>query len=140
MKAQLITGLLHDIWTLTFFFSLHQISFVFTNQVEGKLTPIESKERAKIEVVERKGLSVLKRGLSSQAVLPYKTKEMSPAISFSKDARSSFSLKTLPQPHTKLMRTLEGKTKISLSWKSSASFQKPSKVLSPACTSDDDFV
>ncbi|KAG6408916.1 hypothetical protein SASPL_131942 [Salvia splendens] len=117
-----------------------EVSFVFTNQIEGKLTPIESKVRAKIEVVERKGFSVLKRGLSSQAVLPCKTKEMSPAIPFSKDARSSFNLNTLPQPHTKLMRTLEGKTKISLSRKSSASFQNPSNRLSPACTSDDDFV
>lgn len=117
-------------------FYILQISFVFTNQVGGKLTPIESAARPKVEEVQHKGLPVLKRDLSRRAVLPYKKKEMSPAISVSGDSRSSFSLRTLPQPHSKLMRTLEGKTKISLS---PANIQIPPNRLSPACINDDDF-
>lgn len=118
---------------MTFYF-LYQVSFVFTNQVGGKLTPIESTVRQKTQEVEHNSLPGLKRGIS------YKNKGTSPVFSFTRDSRSSFNLKTLPSPHPKLMRTLEGKSKTLLSPRTSTSFQIPSNRLSPVCINDDDFV
>ncbi|KAH6772670.1 DNA repair/recombination protein [Perilla frutescens var. hirtella] len=117
-----------------------EVSFVFTNQIGGKLTPIESTVR-KIEEAEHKSLPVLKKDLSRRPILTYKNKEISPAaaISLNRDSRSSFNLKTLQQPPSKLMRTLQGKTKISLLPRTSAGIQIPSNRLSPACINDDDF-
>ncbi|KAL8541379.1 hypothetical protein ACS0TY_002583 [Phlomoides rotata] len=117
-----------------------EVSFVFTNQVEGKLAPVESTVRPQIEV-EQKSQPNFRKPLSQRAVLSYKHKVMSPPISFKGDStRSSSNLKPPTQPRSKLMRTLEGKTNITLSPKVSPAIQVTSNRLSPVYVGDDDFM
>lgn len=122
-------------------FYMLQVSFVFTNQVEGKLVPIESTVRPKIdEVNENKNRTSFRKTLHQRAVLSCKHERTSPSISLNRDSiERSFNLKPLPQPHSKLKRTLEGKTKVTVSPKISPGIQIPSNFLSPASITDDDF-
>ncbi|KAL0334853.1 UNVERIFIED_CONTAM: protein CHROMATIN REMODELING 25 [Sesamum radiatum] len=118
-----------------------EVSFVFTNQVGGKLVPIESTVRSKTEEVDDQETQTnFRKPLPQRAVLSYKHRKVSPSIPFNRESTgSSFNLKPLPQPNSKLMRTLEGKAHVKLSPKVSSGIKINSNQLSPTCINDDDF-
>lgn len=95
--------------------------------------------RPQIEV-DQKSQPNFRKPLSQRAGLSYKHKEMSQAISFNGDSTKRFILKPPTQPRSKLMRTLKGKTDITLSPKVSPDIQVPSNRLSPVYIGDDDFM
>ncbi|XP_020551461.1 protein CHROMATIN REMODELING 25 isoform X2 [Sesamum indicum] len=118
-----------------------EVSFVFTNQVGGKLVPIESTVRSKTEEVDdQEKQTNFRKPLPQRAVLSYKHRKVLPSISLNRESTgSSFNFKPLPQPNSKLMRTLEGKAHVMLSPKISPGNKINSNQLSPACINDDDF-
>ncbi|GFP84567.1 protein chromatin remodeling 25 [Phtheirospermum japonicum] len=116
-----------------------EVSFVFTNQVDGKLVPVESAVRPMVEEVnENKNQNGFRKVTPRGAVITYNHKRMSPSLSRS---GSSSNLKPQPptQPHSKLMKTGQGKTDVALSPKISPPIQTPSNRLYPAYVNDDDF-
>ncbi|KAK4487322.1 hypothetical protein RD792_006064 [Penstemon davidsonii] len=119
----------------------NEVSFVFTNQVDGKLVPIESTRRTKTEEVDQpKTQTNFRNALSKRSLLTYKHQATLLSNSPSKDSTgSSFNLKPLQKPRTKLMRTSEGKTHVKLSPSVSPGNQIPSNRIPPACIYDDDF-
>ncbi|KAG8368368.1 hypothetical protein BUALT_Bualt15G0038200 [Buddleja alternifolia] len=118
-----------------------EVSFVFTNQVEGKLVPIESSVKPKAEDGhEHKNQTNFMNPLHQRAISSYKLQKTSPSISHNRDPiGSSFSWKPPPKPRTKLMRTSEGKAHVTLSPNISPGNHVQSNRLSPACINDDDF-
>ncbi|GER56642.1 DNA repair and recombination protein RAD54 [Striga asiatica] len=106
-----------------------EVSFVFTNQVGGKLVPVESTLRPIIEKVDEQ-----KRQLTCKKISPrgadfsYNHKRTSPSFSVKENSiGSSVNTKHQPQPQLKLMKTPQGKAEVS-----------PSLTI-PAFIDDDDF-
>ncbi|KAK6159346.1 hypothetical protein DH2020_006660 [Rehmannia glutinosa] len=118
-----------------------EVSFVFTNQVEGKLVPVESTMRPMIEKIdEHKNQNSFKKPSPRGALFAYQQKRTSQSFSHNGGSiGSSSNMKPSPQPHSKLMRTLQGKTDVTQSPKISPGIQTPSNLLFPACINDDDF-
>ncbi|XP_073030331.1 protein CHROMATIN REMODELING 25-like isoform X3 [Primulina eburnea] len=116
------------------------VSFVFTNQVDGKLAPIESTIRPKAtETDGHTNRTNLRKALPQRTILSYKNNKTLPLIVPSRDAEiDSFNLKPLQKPCSKLMRTLEGRTPVSLLPKISFDNEIYSKRISPARLIDDD--
>ncbi|KAL6514250.1 DNA-dependent ATPase protein rad54 [Orobanche hederae] len=116
-----------------------EVSFVFTNQVEGKLVPVESTVRPMIEKAqdECKNQNGVQRVSPQGAVFSYKHKRASSSFSLNGNTTgSSANMKPRPQPHSKLMKTVQGKANVILSPKISPGIQLPS---SRSCVDDDDF-
>ncbi|KAK6135717.1 hypothetical protein DH2020_030556 [Rehmannia glutinosa] len=118
-----------------------EVSFVFTNQVEGKLVPVESAMRPMIEKIdEHKNQNSFKKPSPRGALFAYQQKRTSQSFSHNGGSiGSSSNMKPSPQPHSKLMRTLQGKTDVTQSPKITPGIQTPSNLLFPACINDDDF-
>ncbi|KAL3814221.1 hypothetical protein ACJIZ3_015489 [Penstemon smallii] len=119
----------------------NEVSFVFTNQVDGKLVPVESTRRTETEEVDQpKTKTNFRSALSKPSLLSYKNQATLLSNSPSKDSiGSSFNLKPLQKPRSKLMRTSEGKTHSKLSPSISPGNQIPSNRIPPSCIYDDDF-
>ncbi|XP_075477165.1 protein CHROMATIN REMODELING 25 isoform X2 [Primulina tabacum] len=117
-----------------------EVSFVFTNQVDGKLAPIESTIRPKAtETDGHTNRTNLRKALPQRTILSYKHNKTLPLIVPSRDAENnSLNLKPLQKPCSKLMRTLEGRTPVSLLPKISFDNEIYSKRVSPARLIDDD--
>ncbi|XP_073308403.1 protein CHROMATIN REMODELING 25-like isoform X3 [Primulina huaijiensis] len=117
-----------------------EVSFVFTNQVDGKLAPIESTIRPKAtETDGHANRTNLRKALPQRTILSYKHSKTLPLIVPNRDAEvNSFNLKPLQKPCSKSMRTLEGRTPVSMPPKISFDNQIYSKRVSPACLIDED--
>ncbi|XP_073125004.1 protein CHROMATIN REMODELING 25 isoform X2 [Henckelia pumila] len=117
-----------------------EVSFVFTNQVDGKLVPIESTVRSKAtEADEHTNQTNPRKAFPHRTISSYKHDKPLPLFTPSRSAEvNSFNLNPLQKPCSKLMRTLEGRTRVSLPPKISCDNQIYSKRVSPANLIDDD--
>ncbi|KAL7156802.1 hypothetical protein ABFS83_02G033500 [Erythranthe nasuta] len=118
-----------------------EVSFVFTNQIGGKLVPIESAVRPKTEAVNEHNKNKT-NFRKVRAVSSCKRDDTPPQpISLKRDSvERPFNLKPLTKPRSKLMRTSLGKTNLEvLPIINSPSIQIPSNSLSSAYINDDDF-
>lgn len=123
-----------------FFFFLLQVSFVFTNQVDGKLVPVESAVKDKTEDVEgHKKLPSFRKNMFGKATLLSQHQATLPSFSSRDSAVSSSNLKPPEKTHIKFMRTLGGKTHVMPTNKISPGNQTPPLHLSHAFVDDDDF-
>ncbi|KAL3621160.1 DNA-dependent ATPase protein rad54 [Castilleja foliolosa] len=118
-----------------------EVSFVFTNQVEGKLVPVESAVRSTVEEVsENKKPNGFRKVTPRVAVITYNHKRTSPSLSRKENSVGSSSiLKPQTKPRSKLMKISQGKSDVALSPKISPAIQTPSNRLYPAYINDDDF-
>ncbi|CAK9143929.1 unnamed protein product [Ilex paraguariensis] len=128
-----------------------QVSFAFTNQVDGKLVPVESKVRPMVELVEgNKNQTTSKENLTRKFMLPSQRQPSLPTISshgISIGGPFPASFKHLQRPLTKVtegktyvaLKPALSKTHVALKPKLSLANQLPQKRLSPDCVSDDDF-
>ncbi|CAK9168936.1 unnamed protein product [Ilex paraguariensis] len=128
-----------------------EVSFAFTNQVDGKLVPVESKVRPMVELVEgNKNQTTSKENLTRKFMLPSQRQPSLPTISshgISIGGPFPASFKHLQRPLTKVtegktyvaLKPALSKTHVALKPKLSLANQLPQKRLSPDCVSDDDF-
>ena len=120
---------------------LVQVTFVFTNQVDGKLVPIESKVRANTRGVEvNENQSDKRRKLLQKPMLPFKHQRSVPLASNKGDSitttiSSSSSSNPSQLAGTTNLRTLKATPSVTLKPNLSLGRQLPSKRLSH----DDDF-
>ncbi|XP_059653740.1 protein CHROMATIN REMODELING 25 [Cornus florida] len=116
-----------------------EVTFVFTNQVDGKLVPIESMLCSKLNGVEGDKQSISKENLSPKCMLSSQHQRPFPSSNFrSVQNRLPSSFKSHKRAHTTLVRnSLEGvpnATKPGLT----LGDQLPKKRLSPESIDDDD--
>ncbi|KAL2477248.1 protein CHROMATIN REMODELING 25 [Forsythia ovata] len=117
-----------------------EVSFVFTNQVDGKLVPVESTVKAKTEEVEgHKNLPSFRKTMFGKATMSSQHQATLPLISSRDSVASSSNLKPPEKTHIKFMRTLGGKSHVKLTNKISPRNQTPPIQLSHAFINDDDF-
>ncbi|RVW61196.1 Protein chromatin remodeling 25 [Vitis vinifera] len=121
-----------------------EVTFVFTNQVDGKLVPVESKVRANMQGVEVNKNQSDKRGkLLQKPTLLSKHQQSAPPVSNKGDSItsiSSSSSKPFQLAGIKSMRTSKGTPSVTLKPKLSIGSQLPLKRLSPdSVRHDDDF-
>lgn len=118
-----------------------QVTFVFTNQVDGKLVPIESKQRANTQGVEtNENQSGRRRKLLQKSILQPKHQYSASQASKKEDSVTSISSKAFQLAGTSSVRTLKATPSITLKPKPSPGTQLPLKRLSPdSVQHDDDF-
>lgn len=117
-----------------------EVSFVFTNQVDGKLVPVESAVKAMTEDVEgHKKLPSFRKNMFGKATLLSQHQVTLPSISSRDSAVSSSYLKSPEKNHAKFMRTLGGKSHVMPTNKISPRNQTPPIHLSRSFVHDDDF-
>ncbi|KAJ9705019.1 hypothetical protein PVL29_003185 [Vitis rotundifolia] len=121
-----------------------EVTFVFTNQVDGKLVPVEPKVRANMQGVEANKNQSDKRGkLLQKPTLLSKHQQSVPPIFNKGDSItsiSSSSSKPFQLAGIKSMRTSKGTPSVTLKPKLSIGSQLPLKRLSPdSVQHDDDF-
>jgi DNA repair and recombination RAD54-like protein len=121
-----------------------QVSFVFTNQVDGKLVPIESKPKPSPRVLGIKGNESRLNDKENLDQNPKLSRYQKPQQSLSsnidaKKVTPSASLMTLQRPGVKRMRTpLKGMANAELKSKLSFGSQLPLKRPSPSVLEHDD--
>ncbi|XP_034681411.1 protein CHROMATIN REMODELING 25 [Vitis riparia] len=121
-----------------------EVTFVFTNQVDGKLVPVESKVRANMQGVEVNKNQSDKRGkLLQKPTFPSKHQQSAPPVSNKGDSITSISSSSsnpFQLAGIKSMKTSKSTPSVTLKSKLSIGSQLPLKRLSPdSVQHDDDF-
>lgn len=115
-----------------------QVSFVFTNQISGKLVPVESVDRSKTD--EGKADSHSSKGNSYKSyVIPSKRQQTIPST-WSRGIRSKLPTSIRNSPKEFIGKTMDSTTHVALKPKPSLEKYLPQKRLScPIDDDDDDF-